>query len=197
MRQKIFILLLVIFLLSGLAACSSQNPMDVQTSETIREGETEEIQSVSSIEDLTVKTDKSSNEDKQQNNPQEEEKVDQNQFYITAGETVFTAVFSDNSSAEAFKKLLAEEPLTVDMHDYGSFEKVGEIRGTLPRNDEQIITEPGDVILYLGTSITIYYDTNSWNFTRLGKIRNVTKEDLLAALGDGDVTVTFSLEKSE
>lgn len=197
MKQKIFILLLVIFLLPGLAACSSQNPMNGQTSETIGEGESEEIQSASSIEGLTVKTDQSSNEDKQQNNPQEEEKVEQNQFYITAGETVFTAVFSDNSSAEAFKKLLAEEPLTVDMHDYGSFEKVGEIGGTLPRNDEQITTEPGDVILYLGTSITIYYDTNSWNFTRLGKIRDATKEDLLAALGNGNVTVTFSLEKSE
>lgn len=197
MKQKIFILLLVIFLLPGLAACSSQNPMNGQTSETIGEGESEEIQSASSIEGLTVKTDQSSNEDKQQNNPQEEEKVEQNQFYITAGETVFTAVFSDNSSAEAFKKLLAEEPLTIDMHDYGSFEKVGEIGGTLPRNDEQITTEPGDVILYLGTSITIYYDTNSWNFTRLGKIQDATKEDLLAALGNGNVTVTFSLEKSE
>ena len=197
MKQKIFILLLVIFLLPGLAACSSQNPMNGQTSDTIGEGVSEEIQSASSIEGLTVKTDKSSNEDKQQNNPQEEEKVEQNQFYITAGETVFTAVFSDNSSAEAFKKLLAEEPLTIDMHDYGSFEKVGEIGGTLPRNDEQITTEPGDVILYLGTSITIYYDTNSWNFTRLGKIQDATKEDLLAALGNGNVTVTFSLEKSE
>ncbi len=197
MKQKIFILLLVIFLLPGLVACSSQNPMNGQTSETIGEGESEEIQSASSIEGLTVKTDKSSNEDKQQNNPQEEEKVEQNQFYITAGETVFTAVFSDNSSAEAFKKLLAEEPLTIDMHDYGSFEKVGEIGGTLPRNDEQITTKPGDVILYLGTSITIYYDTNSWNFTRLGKIQDATKEDLLAALGNGNVTVTFSLEKSE
>lgn len=197
MKQKIFILLLVIFLLPGLAACSSQNPMDGQTSETIGEGESEEIQSASSIEGLTVKTDKSLNEDKQQNNPQEEEKVDQNQFYVTAGETVFTAAFSDNSSAEAFKKLLAEKPLTIDMHDYGSFEKVGEIGSTLPRNDEQITTEPGDVILYLGTSITIYYDTNSWNFTRLGKIQDAAKEDLLAALGDGNVTVTFSIEKSE
>lgn len=196
MKQKIFLLLLVIFLLPGLAACSPQNPMDGETSESIGEGEPEGIQSASSIEDLPVKTDDPPKEGKQQNNLQEEEKMDQNQFYITAGERVFTAVFSDNSSAEAFKDLLAEKPLTVDMHDYGSFEKVGEIGDTLPRNDEQITTEPGDVILYLGTSITIYYDTNSWNFTRLGKIQDATKEDLLAALGDGDVTVTFSLKKS-
>ena len=113
MKQKIFILMLVIFLLPGLVACSSQNPIDGQTSETIGERESEEIQSASSIEDLTLKTDKSSNEDKQQNNLQEEEKVDQNQFYITAGETVFTAAFSDNSSAEAFKNLLAKEPLKI------------------------------------------------------------------------------------
>ena len=142
------------------------------------------------------------NEDRQPDNlqeeeKQEEEKVDQNQFYVTVGATVFTAVFSDNSSAEAFKDLLYEKPLTVDMQDYGSFEKVGEIGSTLPRSDEQITTEPGDVILYLGTRITIYYDTNSWNFTRLGKIQDATKEDLLETLGDGSVTVTFSLEKSE
>ena len=78
-----------------------------------------------------------------------------------------------------------------------TIEKVGEIGSTLPRNDEQIKTEPGDVILYLGTRITIYYDTNSWNFTRLGKIQDATKEDLLETLGDGNVTVTFSLEKPE
>lgn len=126
--------------------------------------------------------------------PREEENMDQNQFYITAGETVFTADFCDNSSAEAFRELLADGPLTIDMHDYGNFEKVGEIGSTLPANDEQITTEPGDVILYLGTSITIYYDTNSWNFTRLGKIHDVTKEELLAAFGGGDVTVTFSVD---
>ena len=72
MKQKIFILMLVIFLLPGLVACSSQNPIDGQTSETIGERESEEIQSASSIEDLTLKTDKSSNEDKQQNNLQED-----------------------------------------------------------------------------------------------------------------------------
>ena len=123
--------------------------------------------------------------------------MDQKQFYITVGETMFTAAFCDNSSAEAFRELLTESPLTIEMHDYGNFEKVGEIGSTLPANDERITTEPGDVILYLGTSVTIYYDTNSWNFTRLGKIYDVTKEELLAAFGDGDVTVTFSIEIPE
>lgn len=62
-------------------------------------------------------------------------------------------------------------------------------------NNEQITTGPGDIILYLGDSLVIYYDTNSWNFTRIGKINDVTKEELLAAMGGGNVSVTFELEE--
>lgn len=126
--------------------------------------------------------------------PQEEEETMQADcFYITAGDTTFAAEFADNSSAQALQELLEQGDLTLTMSDYGDFEKVGSLGTQLPRNDQQITTGPGDVILYQGSSITIYYDTNTWNFTRLGKIRDVTREDLLAALGEGDVEVTFSL----
>lgn len=127
----------------------------------------------------------------------EEEVLNENLLYITAGDTTFTAILSDNSSAEALKELLNEGPLSIPMRDYGNFEKVGNLGTSLPRNDEQITTGPGDVILYQGNEITIYYDTNSWNFTRLGKIENVTKEELLEAFGEGDVTVTLSMEKPD
>ena len=80
------------------------------------------------------------------------------------------------------------------MRDYASMEKVGPIGTSLPTNDEQISTGAGDIILYQGNSLVIYYDTNSWNFTRIGKIEDVTREELLAALGSSDVTVTFSLD---
>ncbi len=76
---------------------------------------------------------------------------------------------------------------------YGSFEKVGALGTELPTNDEQITTEPGDVILYQGNQITVYYDTNSWSFTRLGKVQGVTADELKAILGDGDVTTVLSL----
>ena len=82
----------------------------------------------------------------------------------------------------------------MDMHDYGSFEKVGALPWTIERNDKNISTEPGDVILYQGNQITIYYDENSWSFTRLAKIRETSKKELLEVLGDGSVTVRFSLE---
>ena len=117
-----------------------------------------------------------------------------NTMKITARDTTFTAAFADNSSAEALKELLAEGPLTINMSDYASMEKVGSIGTNLPRNDEQITTGAGDIILYQGNSLVIYYDTNSWNFTRIGKINDVTQAELLEAFGDGDVTVTFSLD---
>ena len=109
----------------------------------------------------------------------------------------FYADFEPNSSADALKEKLSSGPLEIELHDYGHFEKVGSLPWSLPRNDESITTEPGDVILYQGNQITVYYDENTWNFTRLAKIGNVTEEELLEAFGEGNVTVTFWTEWSE
>ena len=79
------------------------------------------------------------------------------------------------------------------MSDYAGMEKVGPLGTSLPRNDTQISVDAGDVILYQGNQITIYYDTNSWRFTRLAVIEDATKESLLEVLGTGDVEVTFFL----
>lgn len=114
---------------------------------------------------------------------------------LQIGDTVWTATLEDNPSAIAFKDLLSQGPLTVDMSDYGGFEKVGGIGTTLPRSDRQITTEPGDIILYQGSSVTIYYDENSWNFTLLGHIDGVAEAELQEVLkaGGEDIRVTFSL----
>ncbi len=111
---------------------------------------------------------------------------------ITAGQYEFRATFEENSSAEEFRDLLAQGPVTIVMEDYGGFEKVGPLGTELSRNDMQITTQPGDVILYQGDQITLYYGTNSWTFTRLARIDNPS--GLREKLGDGTVEVTFSLE---
>ena len=111
---------------------------------------------------------------------------------ITVGDEELLATFEDNLSAEEFRDPLAQGPVTVEMDDYGGFEKVGSLGTALTRSDEQITTQPGDVILYQGDQITIYYGTNTWNFTRLARIDDPT--DLRERLGNGTVSVTFSLE---
>ena len=115
-------------------------------------------------------------------------------FYAYVNSSVLPILAADNSSTDAFLDLLKTGDVTIDMHDYGSFEKVGPLGTILPRNDEQITTEPGDVILYQGNQITIYYDVNSWTFTRLGKVQDLSKEELKKILGHGNVAVTFSLK---
>jgi hypothetical protein len=117
------------------------------------------------------------------------------QITSDSGNHKLTATLADNSSATAFYELLEKGPVTIKMHDYGSFEKVGSLGTSLPRNDTQITTAAGDIILYQGNQITIYYDTNSWNFTRLGKVDEVTQAELKKILGKGDVTAVFSVMK--
>lgn len=112
---------------------------------------------------------------------------------VTVNGTTLTATLADNSSAQALRELLAKSPVTIDMSDYGSMEKVGPLGTSLPTNNEQIDTQAGDIILYQGNQIVIYYNTNSWNFTRLGKINDVTAQELRELLGSGDVSVTLSL----
>ena len=116
---------------------------------------------------------------------------------LRIGDMYYSIDLENNSSAEAFLDKIKKDPLSVDMQDYGSFEKVGDLPWSLPTNDEKITTKPGDIILYQGNKITIYYDENTWNFTKLGSINGVTGEDLKETLGDGDVTVEFSVEWTE
>ena len=110
------------------------------------------------------------------------------------GETLKVKL-SDNSSAEALKALLEEGPLTVEMEDYANMEKVGSLGTDLPRNDERITTGAGDVILYQGNQLVIYYAPNTWTFTRLGKVQDLTGEELYKILGSGGGTASLTLEK--
>ena len=115
------------------------------------------------------------------------------QITSDSGSHMLAATLADNSSAMAFYELLEKGPVTIKMTDYGNFEKVGPLGTKLPRNDTQITTQAGDIILYQGNQITIYYDTNSWNFTRLGKVDGVTQAELKKILGKGDVTAVFEI----
>lgn len=118
---------------------------------------------------------------------------EENMIYAHIGENVLPIELCDNSSADAFRELV-NDGLTIKMHDYGGFEKVGQLDTELPRNDEQISVSAGDVILYQGNSVTIYYDTNNWNFTRLGKVKGLTENEIKDILSADSIEVTFSTE---
>ena len=102
--------------------------------------------------------------------------------------------WEENESVEALARLAAAEPLTVQMTMYGGFEQVGSLGSSLPRNDVQTVTQAGDIVLYAGNQIVLFYGSNSWAYTRLGRITDVSAEELRNLLANGDVVITLSWE---
>lgn len=125
---------------------------------------------------------------------EEVKEMEVTEMKIQVGETLFSVTLAENSSVDALKELMADGPLTLNMSDYANMEKGADLGVTLPQNNEHMNTQAGDIILYQGRTLVIYYDTNSWSLTPIGKIDNVDAEELRAALGTDDVTVTLSLE---
>lgn len=108
------------------------------------------------------------------------------------GETL-TARLENNSSAKAFADKLNDGPITIHMNDYANFEKVGNLGFKLPTNDKPYTTKAADIILYCGNQLVFYYDTNHWNFTKLGVFENIDQVGLKKVFGRRDITAVISL----
>ena len=100
--------------------------------------------------------------------------------------------WENNISVDELKELAADG-LTISMSMYGGFEQVGSIGKNITRNDKQMSTSPGDIVLYSGNQLVVFYGSNSWAYTRLGKI-NLTEKELMKLLSNGDVTITLNME---
>ena len=125
----------------------------------------------------------------------EEEAVKTLQMKIA--DTVVEVAWEDNESVEALRKLCEEEPLTIEMSMYGGFEQVGSIGSNLPRNDVETTTSAGDIVLYSGNKMVVFYGSNSWAYTRLGHITDQDEAGMAQLLSNGDVTITVSLEDAK
>lgn len=114
---------------------------------------------------------------------------------ITVSGKSLPVKIEDNVATKALVAALREASITYEAHDYGGFEKVGRIGRTLPSGDSQITTQPGDVILYASDQIVLFYGSNSWSYTRIGKIQYGTLDELKTFLqaGKGNISVTLSL----
>ena len=102
--------------------------------------------------------------------------------------------WEDNESVEALMDHVSKEPLSIRMSMYGGFEQVGSIGTSLPRNDIQTTTEAGDIVLYSGDRIVVFYGSNSWAYTRLGRITDKNEDELAKMLGKEDVTISIDSE---
>jgi len=182
MKKLKLIVILIVFLLSA-SACQNYNYPNVSGDTATVSPETTIFESEADLE-IARETENKENE-------QNEDEI--KMINIKIGDNVFAAALEKNSSTDALLKLLKDGPITINMRDYGNMEKVGMFPQNLPTNDQHITTEPGDLILYQGNAFVIYYAPNTWSFTKLGKINDVTANELKRVLGDGNVDVVLSL----
>ena len=109
------------------------------------------------------------------------------------GETAAQVAWEDNDAVRALRELVAKQPLTIEMSMYGGFEQVGSIGTDLPRNDAQTTTQAGDIMLYAGDQMVVFYGSNSWAYTRLGRVTDKTDKEMAELLSNGDVTITVDM----
>lgn len=169
---KVIILACMVSLAITLAGCGSGS--EVQQSEEVSE---------SIVTEIT---------DTVQSNPGSVE--DTKAMKMLIGDTEVAVEWEDNETVDALKELAASGDLTINMSMYGGFEQAGSIGSSLPRNDVQTTTAAGDIVLYSGNQIVVFYGSNSWSYTRLGKITDMTAEEITSLLGNGDVTLRIQIE---
>lgn len=117
-----------------------------------------------------------------------------NKVLITAGGKTITATLADNATAKALAEKLKSGSVTVEMKANG-FEHYGPLGFSLERHDEQISAVSGDIMLYNGNNICVFYGSNSWSYTPLGKVDGKTADELKAFFGTGTISVTYSLKQ--
>ena len=119
-------------------------------------------------------------------------------MYITIDGRTEAVTLTNNSATQALVAKLQEASVTVTLNSSGGFEIWGALGFSLPTSNEQINAQPGDIVLYNGSNICMFYGTNSWNYTLLGKIDGLSESELRTFLkaGESNISVTLSLSNT-
>lgn len=197
MSRIIVAALAVLMLLICFSACGSGDV--TPTADTTSQSEVtsqianEETESEITSQEATAAPAESKPEETQSESSKEtEEEPEMKTLTMKIDGTAVAVDWEENGSVTALAELVKDKPLTVQMSMYGGFEQVGSLGKSLPRNDVQTTTQAGDIVLYSGNQIVVFYGSNSWAYTRLGHISDKTSAQMKDLLGNGDVTLELS-----
>ena len=184
-------LAILILMLTG---CASQSaaPAEVQAATTHVEsaaeaGETVKTSEADTASEETTATGETVTASEENKTADEENNDMEDSMRLLIGEKEVPVTWEENASVEALKEL---SPITIQMSMYGGFEQVGALGQSIVRNDKQTTTNYGDIVLYSGDQIVVFYGSNSWSYTRLGHI-DLTQQEMQDLLGGGDVSITL------
>ncbi len=120
-----------------------------------------------------------------------------NKMYITISGQTQSVTLEDNEAARSLAEKLQQAPVTVTLNSSGGFEIWGALGFSLPTSNQQTTAQPGDVILYNGSNICIFYGSNSWSYTRLGRIDGMSESELRTFLKAGESNISGKVSISD
>ena len=190
---KIFAVVITVFtLLICFSACGNPNTAPVSDDVSQPEATSQNAYEQTTAETTVPPAESKPEETQSETSKETEEEPAVKTLTMKIGSTTVTVDWEDNESVAALRELVKDKPLTVQMSMYGGFEQVGSLGTSLPRNDSQTTTAAGDIVLYSGNQIVVFYGSNSWAYTRLGHVTDKTAAEMAELLGNGNVTITIS-----
>ncbi len=184
MKKVIIMVIIIVIAVITIISVLSETPKGkVNVDERKIENVTSEIEQLSNIP-IDVIT-----------NNNENKVEESNMVYLKVNNKVLDIELEDNSATKELVEKLKDGDVVINAEDYGGFEKVGSLGFSLPREDTNIKTTAGDIVLYQGNQVSIFYNNHSWSYTKIGKVQNISEEELINILGNGDVTIIFTNNK--
>ena len=173
------------------------NTKNIKNNENIQKN----ISANQSIEDVNIttetnsaKTDNATETSIQEQVKEEIKEENIDMIKIKVNSNILEVKLEDNEATKSLIERLKNGDISVNANEYGGFEKVGNLGFSLPRNDKSITTSAGDIVLYQGNQISLFYNSNSWSYTKLGRVQNISSRELKDILGSGNVTLVISLD---
>ena len=193
MKMKIILIAFCMTIMFCMSACSGN---------TINSGDNQNaVTEISTSENVETESSEENDEPEgdamyhtEDNGTVDYEATGDNTMIMTIGDTKVNVDWEDNRAVEALRDMAKDGDVTIKMTMYGGFEQVGSIGQSLPRDDKQTTTSSGDIVLYSGNQIVVFYGSNSWSYTRLGHISDKDEAEMTELLSNGDVTITLSID---
>ena len=189
MKTKVILMAICTTMVFCMSACSGNTEISNDDQDGGTEISTTDTGETGSPEDNTMPEGEPAGE----NGSADDTIIGGKTMIMKIGDTSVSVDWEDNQAVEALKDMAEEGDITIQMSMYGGFEQVGAIGKSLPRDDKQMTTSSGDIVLYSGDQMVVFYGSNSWSYTKLGHISDKDGSDMTALLSNGDVTITISL----
>ena len=194
MKAKMILIAFCMTIMFCMCACSGNTKNSGDNQDVVTEISASEKNERESSEENVMSEETAMYQLAEKDESVDDEAIGDSIMIMKIGDTKVNVEWEDNQAVEALRDMAKDGDITIQMSMYGGFEQVGSIGQSLPRDDKQTTTSSGDIVLYSGNQMVVFYGSNSWPYTRLGHISDKDEAEMADLLSNGDVTITISIE---